>query len=120
MHRLLHFLLIITVSCGHQHKNQLIGTWQLVKKSNDHKVIFQFDPRIHLKKYIYWFKNDSILITKDDDGGNMQVNAYLLSGDKITLFDSLHSNTFFFKTTGNKLSMKSVFSPLNLELKKLD
>jgi len=120
MRALLLLLAIGTVSCHPKNKNQLTGTWQLIKKSSEHKVIFEFNPRIRSKKYIYWFKDDSTLITKDDDGGNMQLNKYFLSSDKIVLFDSLHSNTFFFKRTDNKLLMKSIYSPFNLELKKLN
>lgn len=120
MRKLILLSAIIMLSCHNKNKNQLIGTWQLIKKSNDHTVIFEFNPRTDSKKYIYWFKDDSTLITKDDDGANMQLNRYLLSNDKITLFDSLHSNTFFFKIGGDKLSMKSVYSPFNLELKKIN
>ena len=120
MQKLILLLAIVLVSCRTQNKNQLIGRWQLIKKSNDHQVIFEFNPRIHPKKYIYWFKDDSTLITQDDDGGNMQSNTYQLSKDKITLFDSLHSNAFFFKRTDDKLSMKSIYSPFNLELKKMN
>jgi len=103
MMRKLILILLVTTSCHHQNKNRLIGKWQLIKKSNDHEVIFQFNSDIDSKKYIYWFKNDSILITKDDDGGNMKSNTYLLSNDKITLFDSAHSNTFFFKCSSQDL-----------------
>lgn len=116
------FLLLITgvLSCNIQNKNKLIGKWQLIKKSNDHEVIFEYNPGSDLKKYIYWFKNDSTLITQDDDGGNTQLNKYFLSSDKIVLFDSLHANTFFFKMADSKLSLKSIYSPFNLELQKLD
>jgi hypothetical protein len=120
MRRLIFLLLIFTTSCHQKNKNGLIGKWQLIKKSNDHKIIFQFNPAVDSKKYIYWFKNDSTLITKDDDGGNMNSNTYLLSTNQITLIDSFHSNTFYFKITDNKLSMKSVYSPFHLELQKME
>jgi hypothetical protein len=120
MQRLILLLAVVAASCHVKNKNELIGTWQLIKKSNDHEVIFEFNPRMDSKKYIYWFKDDSILITKDDDGGNRQLNKYLLTNDKIIVFDSLHSNAFFFKRTDDKLSMKSIYSPFNLVLKKLD
>ena len=120
MRKLALLLMIVTTSCHHQNKNRLIGKWQLLKKSNGDEVVFQFNAGADSKKYIYWFKDDSTLITKDDDGGNMKSNTYLLSTDKITLFDSSHSNTFFFKVADNKLSMKSVYSPFRLELKKVD
>jgi hypothetical protein len=120
MRNLVLLWMILVVSCHPKNKDRLVGTWQLIKKSNDHQVVFEYNPRIHPKKFIYWFKNDSVLITKDDDGGNMQMNRYLSTGDKITFFDSLHTNTFLFKRTGNKLSIKSIYSPFNLELKKLD
>ena len=118
MQRCIFLLLIIATSC-HQ-KNKLAGTWQLLKKSNDHQVIFEFDADVNSKKYIYWFKDDSTLITQDDDGGNKQLNRYVLSNDKITLFDSMHANTFFFKIADGKLSLKSIYSPFNMELKRLN
>lgn len=120
MWKLICLLAIVTISCRIKNKNQLLGTWQLIKKSNDHEVIFEFNPRIDSKKFIYWFKDDSTLITKDDDGGNLQLNRYVLNNDKLILFDSLHTNTFFFKKTDNKLSLKSIYSPFNLVLKKLN
>lgn len=119
MRKLILLLVIINASCRVKNKNQLIGTWQLIKKSNDHEVIYEFNPKADSKKFIYWFKDDSTLITKDNDGGNLQFNKYLLSTDKIILFDSLHSNTFYLKRTDNKLSLKSIYSPFNLVLKKL-
>lgn len=120
MRKLILLLSIITVSCHPKNKNGLIGKWQLVKKSNDHAVVFEFNPKHDAKKYVYWFKDDSTLITQDDDGGNRQLNNYKISIDKITLFDSLYSNTFYFKLADNKLSMKSIFSPFSLELKKMN
>ena len=120
MRKLFCLLLIVASSCHQKNKNPLIGKWQLIKRSNDHQVIFQFNPGIGLKKYIYWFKNDSTLITKDDDGGNMTSTSYLLSNDQITLIDGLRSNTFYFKITGDKLSMKSIYSSFHLELLKMN
>ncbi|MGZ3951830.1 MAG: hypothetical protein ACXVBZ_10560 [Flavisolibacter sp.] len=120
MRRLILSLVITAASCHPKSKNQLIGRWQLIRKMNDHKVIFEFDPLIHRKKYIYWFKDDSTLITEDNDGGNRQYNSYLLSNDKLTLFDSSRSNVFFYKISDDKLSMKSVYSPFNLQFRKLN
>jgi hypothetical protein len=120
MRKLILFLALVIVSCHHKNKNQLLGKWQLIKKLNDHKVIFEFNPRLNSKKFIYWFKDDSTLITKDDDGKNLQFNKYIMTGDKIILLDSAHSNTFYFKMADKKLSMKSIFSPFSLELKKMD
>lgn len=120
MRKLILLLLIVATSCHQKNKNGLIGKWQLIKKSNDHQVIFQFNPAVDSKKYIYWFKNDSVLITKDDDGGNMNSTTYLLSNGQITFIDGLHSNTFYFKIVNDKLSMKSIYSPFHLELEKMN
>lgn len=120
MRKLIFLLAIVTVSCHPKNKNQLLGKWQLVKKSNEHEVIFEFKPKRDAKKYIYWFKDDSTLITQDDDGGNTQFNRYIMSNDKINLFDSLHSNTFYFKVGDHTLSMKSIYSAFSLELKKMN
>ncbi|HWI93344.1 MAG TPA: hypothetical protein VNT20_18825 [Flavisolibacter sp.] len=120
MRKLISLLAIVIVSCHTRNKNDLIGKWQLIKKSNDHAVIFEFNPQRDTKKYIYWFKDDSTLITQDDDGGNRQLNKYKMSIGKITLFDSLNLNTFYFKLADNKLSMKSIFSPFSLELKRMN
>ena len=120
MRKLILLLSIVIVSCHPKNKNELIGKWQLVKKSNDHAVVFEFNPQRDTKKYVYWFKDDSTLVTEDDDGGNMQLNTYKMSIDKITLFDSSNSNTFYFKLADNTLSLKSIFSPFSLELKKMN
>ena len=120
MRKLILLLVIAATSCHSKNKNQLLGRWQLIKKTNEHKVIFEFNPLVHSKKYIYWFKDDSTLITEDNDGGNRQINSYLLSNDKLTLFDSSRSNVFFYKTSDNMLTMKSVYSPFNLQFRKLN
>ena len=120
MRKLLLALTIIAISCHSKIKNPLLGKWQLIKKSNDHEVIFQFNPTLNSKKFVYWFENDSTLITQDDDGGNTKHNTFSLSADKITLFDSLHSNIFFYKVVDQKLSLKSLYSPFHLELKKMN
>ena len=91
-----------------------------MKKSNDREIVFEFDPKVDSKKFVYWFKNDSTLITEDDDGGNMKSNIYGLSADKITLFDSSQTNTFYFKIADNKLSLKSIYSQFHLELIKMN
>src|SRR5690348_655701 len=116
--RKLPLLLLLMVSSCHSKHNPLIGKWQLMKKSNDQQVIFQYNPAVDPKKYIYWFKNDSTLITQDDDGGNLDSNEYNFSGDRITLYDRLHSNTFYVKIGDRRLSLKSVYSPFHLELKR--
>jgi hypothetical protein len=120
MQKLTLLIMVVLFSCNSQNTNGLAGTWQLIRKSNDRKVIFRYDPEVDPKKFIYWFKDDSVLITKDDDGGNMQVNKYTIAVDRIVIRDSFHTNTFFFKIAGGKLSMKSIYSPFNLELKKLN
>lgn len=113
-------LLLSVVGLSCHPKNKLIGTWQLIKKSNEHNVVFEFNPRTDTTKYIYWFKDDSTLITKDDNGSNRKVNKYSVSNDKINLFDSLHANTFYFKLADRRLSLKSIYSPFTLELKKIE
>ena len=120
MGKLILLLLPVAISCHHKPSNPLIGKWQLIKKLNDQQVIFGYNPAVDPNKYIYWFKNDSTLITEDDDGGNMNYNSYQFGNDKITLYDSLHSNTFYVKLAGDRLTMKSVYSPFNLELKKIE
>jgi hypothetical protein len=120
MRKLILLLIIAAISCHSKNKNPLLGRWQLIRKTNDHKVIFEFNPLMRSKKYIYWFKDDSTLITEDDDGGNKKYNSYLLSGDKLTLFDSSTSNVFYYKATDDMLSMKSIYSPFNLQFRKLN